>query len=397
MHGQIPLHSSRAGHLGRPGPRRLRRPQSQRRRRRRLRLRAARARATARPSSCACPPPRSPRPSRAPTSSPCARSPPASAAGCRSTCPSYLGQAPVGRTRAIVYDFLPGRHIAVDDVPPGDGLAGSIGHAIAAIHSLPTAFVADAGLPVLSAAECLTADHLADRVRRRHRRCCRRRCATAGATPRPTTRSGSSSRPSINGSLTAESFLVEDDAVTGVLGWSALRVGDPARDLHWLLAHEPGGDRTARSARTPPTRQVATDRQFTQRAMLYAELEVARWLLHGREMRDQTIVDDAVEMLDGLVDRVHSNADEPAVDRDRPDHGRRRRRGDARPHAGRPRRTATAARGGHEAAWPTTRATSAPPPSRAARAARRGRRRRSRRRRRCAPGRCRRSCAYARR
>ena len=56
------------------------------------------------------------------------------------------------------------------------------------------------------------------------------------------------------------------------------------------------------------TRQVATDRQFTQRAMLYAELEVARWLLHGRELRDQSIVDDAVQMLDGLVDRVHSQS-----------------------------------------------------------------------------------------
>jgi hypothetical protein len=59
------------------------------------------------------------------------------------------------------------------------------------------------------------------------------------------------------------------------------------------------------------TRQVATDRQFTQRAMLYAELEVARWLLHGREVRNQSIVDDAVGMLDGLVDRVHTNSATP--------------------------------------------------------------------------------------
>src|SRR6478736_5829959 len=70
--------------------------------------------------------------------------------------PTYLGQAPVGGTRAIVYDFLPGHHIDVDDIPPGDGLAGSIGHAIAAIHTLPTNFVGEAGLPVLSAAECHT-------------------------------------------------------------------------------------------------------------------------------------------------------------------------------------------------------------------------------------------------
>ena len=70
--------------------------------------------------------------------------------------PSYLGQTPVGGTRAVVYDFLGGHHIDIDDIPPGDGLAGSIGHAIAAIHTLPTNFVGEAGLPVLSATECHT-------------------------------------------------------------------------------------------------------------------------------------------------------------------------------------------------------------------------------------------------
>jgi len=114
----------------------------------------------------------------------------------------------------------------------------------------------------------------------------------------------------VNGALTAESFLVEDDSVSAVLGWSALRVGDPARDLHWLLALAPEATDGALGAYAS-TRQVATDRQFTQRAMLYAELEVARWLLHGREVRDQHIVDDAVQMLDGLVDRVHSQSVTP--------------------------------------------------------------------------------------
>ena len=84
------------------------------------------------------------------------------------------------------------------------------------------------------------------------------------------------------------------------------------------------------------TRQVATDRQFTQRAMLYAELEVARWLLHGREVRNQSIVDDAVEMLDGLVDRVHTNSSTRSRPRPGPILADRRCRSDARPHAGRP-------------------------------------------------------------
>lgn len=223
--------------------------------------------------------------------------------------PRYLGQAPVAGTRAIVYEFLPGHHIAVEDVPPGDGLAGSIGHAIAAIHRLPTNFVGEAGLPVQSAAECLNATTTLIES-----------AAATGLLPtalRDRWRDAVADhslwqfQPTvINGSLTADSFLVEDDSVSAVLGWSALRVGDPARDLHWLLAMTPEATDGALGAYAS-TRQVATDRQFTQRAMLYAELEVARWLLHGREVRDQGIVDDAVQMLDGLVDRVHSQSVTP--------------------------------------------------------------------------------------
>lgn len=223
--------------------------------------------------------------------------------------PQYLGQAPVDGTRALVYDFLPGDHVSVEEIPPGDGLAGSIGHAIAAIHTLPTSFVGEAGLPVLSAADSLTSTTsliessaatglLPAALRDRWRD------ATADHSLwqfQPTV---------INGALTADSFLVDGDSVLAVLGWSALRVGDPARDLHWLLAMNPEATDGALTAYAS-ARQVATDRQFTQRAMLYAELEVARWLLHGREVRDQSIVDDAVTMLDGLVDRVHSNAVNP--------------------------------------------------------------------------------------
>ena len=39
----------------------------------------------------------------------------------------------------------------------------------------------------------------------------------------------------VNGSLDAGSVLVVGDTVSGVLGWHDLQVGDPARDLAWLL------------------------------------------------------------------------------------------------------------------------------------------------------------------
>jgi aminoglycoside phosphotransferase (APT) family kinase protein len=114
----------------------------------------------------------------------------------------------------------------------------------------------------------------------------------------------------INGAMTADSLLIDNEAVVAVLGWSALRVGDPARDLHWLLGMAGDAAESALEAYAL-ARQVTTDRQFTRRAMLYAELEIARWLLHGRQLHDQAIIDDAVGMLDGLVDRVHSSSTAP--------------------------------------------------------------------------------------
>jgi Predicted aminoglycoside phosphotransferase len=223
--------------------------------------------------------------------------------------PTSVGQAPVGGTRAVVYEFLPGDHIAVEHIAAGDGLAASIGRAVAAVHTLPTAFVGEAGLPVLSAAEChasttslietatstgLVPTGLRDRWREAARE-------NAAWQFQPTV---------INGAFSAESLLIEGGTVVGVLGWSALRVGDPARDLHWILAMNPDAAEAALEAYSA-ARQVSTDRQFTQRAMLYAELEVARWLLHGRETHDQSVVDDAVQMMDGLVETVHSDEAAP--------------------------------------------------------------------------------------
>ena len=45
--------------------------------------------------------------------------------------------------------------------------------------------------------------------------------------------------------------------------------------------------------------------------MYYAELEVARWLLHGTEQRSTEIVDDAVGMLTALADSVHNDVMNP--------------------------------------------------------------------------------------
>jgi aminoglycoside phosphotransferase (APT) family kinase protein len=220
---------------------------------------------------------------------------------------AFAGQTPINGTRAIVYEFVYGAKVSLGgiDVPR----ASSIGRAVAAIHSLPTSFVADSGLPVLSSIECLrSCVTIIDRA------------AATGLVPAgllsrweaatEETRLWQFQPTVINGALSADSLLFAGAEVTGVLGWQELRVGDPARDLSWLLAAQ---DETIPEVALDAYNEVrgGADRQVRQRAMLYSELELAKWLLHGTELRNQDIVDDAVNLLGALTDSVHSDVMNP--------------------------------------------------------------------------------------
>jgi len=122
---------------------------------------------------------------------------------------------------------------------------------------------------------------------------------------------GTSGTPTvINGALTADSILVDGDAVSAIVGWAALAVGDPARDLHWLMTSRGASAELALEAYVIG-RSGGADEHLPQRALLYGELELARWLLHGIDQRDRAIVDDAVSLLDGLAASVHDRSSEP--------------------------------------------------------------------------------------
>ena len=222
---------------------------------------------------------------------------------------NYTGQVPVSGTRAIVYEFVYGTKVGLGRLDAGtNGLAASIGSSIAAVHALPTSFVADASLPVMQASECLRAAvSVMDRA------------SATGLVPPPllgrwerATEDGKlwQFQPTvINNSLSADSFLSSDGVVTGLLGWQDLRVGDPARDLSWLLgAPEDVADSAFDAYHAV---RGSGDRHVRQRAKLYAELEIAKWLLHGTETRSTEIVDDAVEMLSALVDSTLNDVMNP--------------------------------------------------------------------------------------
>jgi len=222
--------------------------------------------------------------------------------------PQLVGQAPFSGTRALVYELLAGDTFDADSLTGHVGVAGSIGRAIAAIHALPTAFVGTAGLPQQSSQECRTSTiEVIDQA------------ANTGYLPAALLRRWEQATDDdslwqfaptvVHGSMSADSLLITDDVVSGVLGWSGLCVGDPAHDLHWLLSARGDAAETAMAAYT--SARQSGDARITQRAMLYAELELARWLLHGTATRNQSIVDDAVVMLDGLVETVHSHTMPP--------------------------------------------------------------------------------------
>ena len=222
--------------------------------------------------------------------------------------PTFVGQAPIDDTRAVVTEFIPGAVLGADELTAHDRLATSVGLAIAAIHSLPTGFIADAGLPRQTAEQ--SRDAVVELVGR---------AADTGHLPAAILRRWEEAtddaalwrfRPTaVNGALTADSILVDGDAVSGVVGWASLAESDPARDLHWLLTSRGQAAEAALGAYVG-ARNGGADSHLPQRALLYGELELARWLLHGVDAHDEAIIEDAVGLLDGLVESVHDRSSE---------------------------------------------------------------------------------------
>ncbi|MFC7790021.1 phosphotransferase [Microbacterium sp. MAHUQ-60] len=223
--------------------------------------------------------------------------------------PTCIGETRVGEARALVTDLMPGFQIDAAHVPGGRGAATSIGEATAAVHALPTSVVRAAGLTIRDAGGVRSEiQRLVDRA------------ASTGRVParltarwRDATGDGDLWRFETTvtlAGLQAQSFLFEDDPddgpqVTGVLGWHGLTVGDPAEDLGWLSgAPDAAGD--VHAAYVAASSRAA-DNALRVRARLHAELEFARWLVHGDEQRRPDIVDDAAALLESLADGLRSD------------------------------------------------------------------------------------------
>ena len=210
------------------------------------------------------------------------------------------GAVAYGPTRAVVTNHPDGVPVGLDDLAGRERLGAAIGRAIAETHRLPSTVVTDAGLPVAGPAE---SQRLAASIVSR--------AEATGLLPAVVEARWRAAlddaelwqfQPTVVGGFDAESFHVDGDEVVTVTGWHGLSIGDPASDLAWLSQDERAADAVFAGYAAVIG---GGDRRLRGRAAFFAELELARWLLHGQDLRDQAIVDDAVDMLTTLAERVH--------------------------------------------------------------------------------------------
>ena len=208
--------------------------------------------------------------------------------------------------RALVFEFVYGNQTDIATVGADTTLSGNIARAIAAIHNLDVALIENAHLASFEPAEIV-----------RGRVAELDRFAATGRVPsvllsrweqaledtslfrfKPTV---------IHGGLNGETFLTLGDEVSGVLGWSTLRVSDPAEDFAWILG---SGIHELSESIIDVYRQSHNhvDDALRLRATLYSEFEFARWLMFGIGKKNPEIIDEAVLMLDGLAEDVSSGA-----------------------------------------------------------------------------------------
>lgn len=232
--------------------------------------------------------------------------------------PEFIGAAGLVSGRAVVTTFVPGYLIDAVELPPGEGAATSVGRALAALHALPPSVVRSAGLR--------------ERTPEQSRAEVRRVVEAASHSGRLPVRLTVRWRDALEddrlwafepavclGGTQATSFLFVDDergapSVSGVLDWHGLSIDDPAVDLRWVASAPDAAKDIFRAYGEAAHR--APDAAVRVRARLHAELEFARWLVHGLETHRSDVVDDAAALLESLAEGVKDDVLLADIDED---------------------------------------------------------------------------------
>ena len=211
--------------------------------------------------------------------------------------PYVAGTVRLGQLCTFVYSHLPGSTRDIDELAAaGKELAAEIGRTMAAIHALPQSLVNNADLPSYTANEF--------RQRKLNEL---DQAATTGKIPATLLRRWEHaledvglwrfSPTVVHGDLHEDNLLISGGRISAVNGWTDLRIGDPADDFAWLIAANNSEFTDTVHSAYVAARPDAVDPHLIRRAALSAEFALAQWLVRGLAAENQTMVEEAEEML----------------------------------------------------------------------------------------------------
>ncbi|MGO4385584.1 macrolide 2'-phosphotransferase [Specibacter sp. RAF43] len=225
--------------------------------------------------------------------------------------PTVAGTVRQGELTTFVYSHIAGKPEPVETLAAGGAaLALEIGTAIAAIHDMPQEVVTNSDLPSYTANEF--------RQRKLNEL---DQAATTGKIPPSLLRRWEHAMEDVplwrfnasvvHGDLHEDNILLDGPTVTAVMGWTDLRVGDPADDFAWLVAiNDPEFVDTVMQAYAAARRE-SPDPHLLRRAALSAEFALAQWLVKGFAADSARMVADAETMLRTLETDINEHGGQP--------------------------------------------------------------------------------------
>jgi aminoglycoside phosphotransferase (APT) family kinase protein len=217
--------------------------------------------------------------------------------------PTLIGETRNQRGNTVqVLEFIYGSAVDLHSLSASDELVPPLGRAIASIHNLSADRLRQAGAPEFNSNQIRDA-RLAELDK----------AAATGMVPASLLQRWENALEDldlfrfkesvIHGNLVSENILELNGEVSGVLGWSSLRIGDPAEDLVPYAAS--GNNELLDAVKFAYFENRSdTDANLAQRATLYAELDIARYLVQMLAEGNQAEAEWAVSELEvtaGLV------------------------------------------------------------------------------------------------
>ncbi|MDO5671632.1 MAG: phosphotransferase [Actinomycetaceae bacterium] len=216
--------------------------------------------------------------------------------------PQGYSSLPEGK-RAMVYRSLPGDTLDLSTLEPSSPLTADLGRTISSLHELPPSFIENLGMPSYSSEE--TRQDLMSKLDEA--------AATGSVPPALLQRWEEALEESswwrfktvtIHSQLRSDSLFVTDNHVVGMTDFNKAQIGDPAKDLAWLVSEAPEGLTERVFEAYHLARHDGADPYLQKRAELYGELALLDWLLHGVQTKDATIIADAQSMLEDLFAHI---------------------------------------------------------------------------------------------